>query len=80
MRVHAFPAEQALHPGWSVPARPRPEDYAAVERALGAGRGRVFFQVPPSYGVVLQPLVAGRGVTRRLGESAEMLFLVWSPR
>ncbi len=80
LTLRPFPAEQAGHPGWSIGATPRAEDVRAVEAALaraGAG-GRVFFQVPPSYGLALRPLVAGRGVTRRLGESADMLFLVWS--
>ena len=80
LTLRAFPAEQATHPGWSVGAVPRAEDLRAVEAALARARagGRVFFQVPPSYGVALQPLLSGRGVTRRLGESADMLFLVWS--
>jgi hypothetical protein len=78
MPVQAFPLEQESHPGWSVAARPRPEDYEAVERALAAGSGRVFFQVPPSFGGPLRRTLTGRGVTRRLGESPEMLFLVWS--
>jgi hypothetical protein len=80
LAVRAFPAEQAAHPGWSAGAVPSTKDLRAVETALeraGAG-GRVFFQVPPSYGVAIEPLVAGRGITRRLGESPEMLFLVWS--
>ena len=80
LAVRAFPAEQAAHPGWSAGAVPSTEDLRAVETALeraGAG-GRVFFQVPPSYGVAIVTRVAGRGVTRRLGESPEMLFLVWS--
>lgn len=78
LNLRAFPSEQALHPGWSVGAVPREEDRRAVEAALARAGGRVFFQVPPSYGVALQPLVAGRGVTRRLGETPDMLFLVWS--
>ncbi|HVE66512.1 MAG TPA: hypothetical protein VNC59_08020, partial [Thermoanaerobaculia bacterium] len=80
LAVRPFPAEQAAHPGWSAPAVARPEDVRSVETALARAQagGRVFFQVPPSYRAVLEPLVAGRGVTRRLGESAEMLFLVWS--
>lgn len=80
MPVHAFPAEQAAHPGWTSGAAPSPEDLRAVETALDGARagGRVFFQVPRSYRAVLKRLVAGRGVTRRLGEGADMLFLVWS--
>jgi hypothetical protein len=80
LTLRAFPAEQATHPGWSVAVAPVVEDFQAVETALARARagGRVFFQVPPSYGVALRPLVAGRGITRRLGESEEMLFLVWS--
>lgn len=78
MPVQAFPLDQATHPGWSVAARPRPEDYEAVERALRSARGRVFFQVPPSFGGPLRRTLAGRGVTRRLGESPDMLLLVWS--
>ncbi len=80
LAVRPFPGEQARHPGWSVRAVPRPEDLVAVQTALSRAPtgGRVFFQVPPSYRIALEPLVAGRGVTRRLGESPEMLFLVWS--
>jgi hypothetical protein len=83
--AHAFPAEQALHPGWSVPRWPGPPDAAAVTRALAeAGpEGRVFFLVPRSYPVALRPLLAGGGGpgrTRRLAESPEMLLLVWTAR
>ena len=80
--VRAFPAEQAAHPGWTTGARPTREDLAAVEAALRgvAPAGRVFFLVPPSYAAPLRPLVAGRGVTRRLAESEEMLFFSWSRR
>jgi hypothetical protein len=80
--VHAFPPEQAAHPGWSVSVRPRPEDLAAVQALLdraGPG-GRVFFQVPPSYRVALAPVLSRRGVTRRLAETPEMLVTVWSAR
>jgi len=82
MSVHAFPLEQAAHPGWTVPRRSRAEDEAAVERALArAGpTGRVFFQVPPSYRKELHPLLAARGVTRRIVETPEMVLLVWSAK
>ncbi len=78
--VHAFPLEQAAHPGWTVPTRPRAEDVRAVEETLdrAAPGTRVFFQVPPSYRVALSPLLAGRGATRRLAEDPEMLLLAWS--
>jgi hypothetical protein len=78
--VRAFPADQATHPGWTAGARPSRNDLAAVEAALlqAPAVGRVFFLVPPSYSAVLGPLVAGRGVTRHLAESEEMLFFSWS--
>jgi hypothetical protein len=80
MAVHAFPAEQAAHPGWTAGARPTRDDLAAVEAALERvpPRGRIFFLVPPSYARVLGPLVSGRGVRRRLAGSEEMLFFSWS--
>jgi hypothetical protein len=80
MTLHAFPLEQASHPGWSVPTHARAEDLAAVASALDrAGpAGRVFFLVPPSYRAALQPVLAGRGVTRRLAESPKMLLAVWT--
>ena len=82
MCVHAFPLEQAAHPGWTVPRHSRAEDDAAVERALdrAGSTGRVFFEVPPSYGKELRPLLAPRGVTRRIVESPEMVLLVWSAK
>jgi hypothetical protein len=82
MTVHAFPLEQAEHPGWSVPRWAKPDDRAAVERALdrAGDTGRVFFQVPRSYRLMLAPVLAGRGVTRRLAETREMLLAVWTKR
>jgi hypothetical protein len=82
MSLHAFPLEQASHPGWANPTRPRPEDLAAVQRALDSadGDGRVFFQVPPSYVHVLAPILTRRGVVRRIAESPEMVVLLWSAR
>lgn len=82
MALHAFPSEQAAHPGWTAGARPTRDDFAAVEAALRGAppTGRVFFLVPPSYAAALRPLVAGRGVTRRLAASDEMLFFSWSRR
>jgi hypothetical protein len=82
MSVQAFPLEQAAHPGWTVPRRSRPEDDAAVRRALdrAGSNGRVFFEVPPSYRKELRPLLAPRGVTRRIVEAPEVVLLVWSPK
>ena len=82
MTLHAFPLDQASHPGWANPTRPRREDAAAVQSALdSAGEGgRVFFQVPPSYSHVLEPMLTRRGVLRRIAESPEMVFLLWTPR
>jgi hypothetical protein len=81
MTLHAFPLEQAAHPGWSVPTRAGAEDLAAVAGALDrAGpAGRVLFQVPPSYRAALRPVLSGRGVMRRLAESPQMLLAVWTP-
>ena len=78
--VRPFPAEQAAHPGWTAGAVVRAADLREVAEALDrTGRGgRVFFQVPPSYADVLGRLLAKGGVTRRLAESDEMLFLMWS--
>jgi hypothetical protein len=80
MTLHAFPLEQASHPGWADPKRPRREDVAAVQRALDAadGGGRVFFQVPPPYVRVLAPILTRRGVVRRIAASPEMVILLWS--
>ena len=80
--VHAFPLEQAAHPGWTVPRHSRAEDDAALEQALdrAGSTGRVFFEVPPSYRKELRPLLAPRGVTRRIVESPEMVLLVWSAK
>ena len=80
MTLLAFPLEQASHPGWAVPTRPRREDVAAVQAALdqAAGTGRVFFQVPPSYVRALAPILTPRGVVRQLAETPEMILLVWS--
>jgi len=82
MTVHAFPLEQAAHPGWTVGRRAGAEDAAAVERALGraGSSAQVFFEVPPSYRKELRPMLAPRGVTRRVVESPEMVLLVWSER
>jgi hypothetical protein len=82
MSLHAFPLEQASHPGWANPTRARPEDVAAVERALdqAGGSGRVFFQVPPSYAHALTPILTRRGAVRQIAESPEMTVLLWSPR
>ena len=82
MTLRAFPLEQASHPGWAVPTRPRREDTAAVERALdeaAADGGRVFFLVPPSYVHVIGPIAAHRGAVRRIAESPEMEILLWTP-
>jgi hypothetical protein len=78
--VHAFPLEQAEHPGWTVPRWPGPEDLAAIDRALvrAGASGHVFFLVPPSYRVALAPVLARRGVTRRIAETPEMLLAVWT--
>jgi hypothetical protein len=80
--VEAFPREQATHPGWTMPRWPRPEDLQAVERALDRANatGRVYFLVPPSYRVPLRPILSRRGVIRRLGETREVLFAVWTGR
>jgi len=81
MTLHAFPLEQASHPGWAVPTRPRREDLAAVERELDRAAldgARVYFQVPPSFVRVLGPILARRGVVRQLADSPEMVLLVWS--
>ena len=82
MTLHAFPLEQASHPGWANTKRPHREDVAAVEKALDQadGTGRVFFQVPPSYVRVLAPILTRRGVVRQLAESPEMVILLWSAR
>jgi hypothetical protein len=77
--VHAFPFEQAEHPGWSVPRWPSPTDLDAVYRALdrAGASGRVFFLIPPSYRKTLAP-AAARGVMRRVLETREMLLAVWT--
>lgn len=82
MALHAFPLEQASHPGWAVPTRPRREDMAEVQKALDQadGNGRVFFQVPPSYVRVLAPILTRRGVVRQLAATPEMVILLWSAR
>jgi hypothetical protein len=78
--VHAFPLEQAEHPGWTVPRRPGSKDLEAVDRALdrAGASGRAFFLVPPSYRMALAPVLARRGVTRRITETREMLLAVWT--
>jgi hypothetical protein len=78
--VRAFPLEQAEHPGWTVPRRPGPEDLTAVDHALdhAGASGRVFFLVPPSYRIALAPVLARRGVMRRITETPEMLLAVWT--
>jgi hypothetical protein len=80
--VRAFPLEQAEHPGWTVPRRPGPEDLAAVDQALdhAGASGRVFFLVPPSYRMALAPVLARRGVMRRITETPEMLLAAWAGR
>ena len=83
MTLHAFPLDQAAHPGWAVAARPRREDLQAVRRALDraeAAGARVYFQVPPSFVRVLGPILSRRGVVRAIGSSPEMEILVWSAR
>ena len=80
MTLHAFPLEQASHPGWAVAARPHRGDLQAVQRALDraeAAGSRVYFQVPPSFLRVLGPILARRGIVRQLAESAEMVLLEW---
>jgi hypothetical protein len=81
MMLHAFPLEQASHPGWAVAVRLPREDLAAVERELDRAAldgARVYFQVPPSFVRVLGPILARRGVVRQLADSPEMVLLVWS--
>ena len=81
MTLHAFPLEQASHPGWAVAVRLPREDLAAVERELDRAAldgARVYFQVPPSFVRVLGPILARRGVVRQLADSPEMVLLVWS--
>ncbi len=82
MTLHAFPLEQASHPGWTNPTRPHREDMAAVQRALASAAegSRVFFQVPPSYAHALAPMLTRRGVLRPIAESPEMVILLWSAR
>ena len=81
MTLHAFPLDQASHPGWAVAVRLPREDLAAVERELDRAAldgARVYFQVPPSFVRVLGPILARRGVVRQLADSPEMVLLVWS--
>ena len=80
MTVHAFPLEQASHPGWAIATRAHREDAAAVQRALDQADGgrRVFFQVPPSYRHALAPILTRRGVARQIAETPEMVILLWS--
>jgi len=81
--VQPFPLDQAAHPGWSVAARLRAEDFAAVARALRTAGpdDRVFFLVPPSYGGPLQSILGQDGVIREVVNSPpEMVLLVWSRR
>jgi hypothetical protein len=81
MTLHAFPLDQASHPGWAVAVRLPREDLAAVERELDRAAldgARVYFQVPPSFVRVLGPILARRGVVRQLVDSPEMVLLVWS--
>jgi hypothetical protein len=65
-----------------VPRRPGPEDLAAVDQALdhAGASGRVFFLVPPSYRMALAPVLARRGVMRRITETPEMLLAAWAGR
>jgi hypothetical protein len=78
--VHAFPLEQATHPGWSAPIRLRPEDVAAVEEVLerAAPGSRVYFGLPPSYAGALHRLLVSRGVVREIVRTPEVVLLSWS--
>jgi hypothetical protein len=80
--VHAFPAEQALHPGWAVPRWPPPADLESVGRALDSAgpTGRVYFLVPPSYRAPLRQILTRRGTVRGIAQSPELLLAVWSSR
>jgi hypothetical protein len=78
--VHAFPPEQAEHPGWSEPIRMRKEDMAAVADVLerAGPNARVFFEMPPSYAGVLDGLLRTRGISKEIVSTAEIVVLVWS--
>jgi hypothetical protein len=78
--VHAFPAEQAAHPGWSAPIALRPEDVAAVEGVLerAATGSRVYFGLPPSYAAALHRLLVSRGVVEEIVRTPEVVLLSWS--
>jgi hypothetical protein len=80
--VHAFPVEQAQHPGWSAPIALRPEDVAAVEKVLDrtAPGSRVYFGLPPSYAGALHRLLASRGVVEEIVRTPEVVVLSWSRR
>jgi len=80
MTLHAFPLEQAAHPGWYVPRWPGPGDYGAVAAALDRARagGRVFFLVPPSFRQAIGRALSGRGVTREVAATPELVLVVWS--
>lgn len=80
--VHAFPAEQATHPGWSVPVRLRPEDVVAVQAALArsAPGSRVYLWLPPSYAGALHRLLVSHGVVREIVRTPEVVLLSWSRR
>jgi hypothetical protein len=78
--VHAFPAEQATHPGWSAPVRLRPEDLARVKSVLDrtSPAGRVFFELPPSYSAALRSLLLRHGVLTEILRTGDMVVLAWS--
>lgn len=78
--VHAFPDEQAAHPGWSASIRLRPEDMAALEAVLAdaAPGSRVFLELPPSYAGALHRLLASRGVVEEIVRAPEVVLLSWS--
>jgi hypothetical protein len=78
--VHAFPASQAEHPGWSGAIRMRPEELAAVADVLerAGPHDRVFFEMPPSYAAALDGMLRTRGVSKEIVSTAEIVVLVWS--
>jgi hypothetical protein len=80
--VHAFPVEQAAHPGWSAPIAIRPEDAAAVAGVLerAAPGSRVYFALPSSYAGALHRLLVSRGVVREIRATPEMVLVSWSKR
>jgi hypothetical protein len=77
-RLHAFPAEIALHPGWFVPAPPGREDYEAVLRAAEETTGKIFLLLPDSYRTpFLVFLLRSRGRLREAARGPEGVVLVW---